>query len=42
MEKEEPAPVAKAGDGTGETTSLSASGMDAAEPAEIRKEPKKV
>jgi len=42
MEKEAPAPVAKAGDGTGETTSSSASGMDAAEPAEIGEEPKKV
>ena len=42
MEKEVPAPVAKAGDGTGETTSSSASGMDTAEPAEIREEPKKV
>jgi len=42
MEKEGPVSGAKAGDGTGETTSSSASRVDAAEPAEIREEPKKV
>ena len=42
MQKEELAPVAKAGDGTGETTSSSASRMDTAGPAEIREEPKKI